>query len=45
VIFLSFIFFGLTITLFDQRRILQNFGLYYAVAAWFICNTYRERPH
>jgi O-antigen ligase len=42
VIFLSFIFFGLTITLFDQRRILQNFGLYYAVATWFICNTHRK---
>lgn len=42
VIFLSFIFFGLTITLFDQRRIIQNFGLYYAVAAWFICNNRRK---
>lgn len=45
VIFLSFIFFGLTITLFDQRRILQNFGLYYSVAAWFICITNRKSLH
>ncbi|WP_138438176.1 O-antigen ligase family protein [Marinobacter shengliensis] len=43
LVFLSFLFFGLTITLFDQRRVLQNFGLFYAVAAWFLCDKKRER--
>src|SRR5690554_231413 len=42
VVFLSIIFFGLTITLFDQRRILQNFGLFYAVVAWFLHDNNKE---
>ncbi len=42
IIFLSFLFFGLTITLFDQRRVLQNFGLLYSLTAWFLSVKQKE---
>ncbi|NWN92712.1 O-antigen ligase family protein [Marinobacter adhaerens] len=43
IIFLSFLFFGLTITLFDQRRVLQSFGLLYSLTAWFLSVKQKER--